>query len=373
MSEHATSRSPRDRRRAGLAAALVTAVAGGVVGVVAVAERSSGRTDPHATAAPSVQSAEVVRRDLSNSFTAQGHLGFGPVKQLKGKGTGTLTKLPANGTATERGKALYRVDDKPVPVFYGDTPFFRDLKKTGLVGNDVSVLRSNLVALGYDVGDEPAVRRPAGQGHVQGATFTAPLAAALKRWQQHVGIEATGTLKVGAVIVLPGPARVSELKAQAGDPVAEDVLSYVSPKKVITVPVDAQQVSSIRPGDAVTITLSGAKSPGMVTAISHAPSDEPGQSDAGDSSKTEVTVLPKRPSDVATLEEADLPVEFVSEIHKNVLTVPIGALVALSGGGFAVERASGELLRVQTGMFATGLVEISGQGLTEGLAVVVAS
>ncbi|WP_329352969.1 peptidoglycan-binding protein [Streptomyces sp. NBC_01261] len=373
MAEHATSRKPRGGRRVGLATALVATAGVGMIGVAAVAQRSSDETGPQAHAAPSVQSAKVVRRDLSNSLTEPGNLGFGPAKQLKGNGPGTLTKLPSNGTETARGKALYRVDDKPVPVFYGDTPFFRDLKKIGLVGNDVSVLRTNLAALGYDVGEEPVVRRSAGRNLEPGATFTVSLAAALKKWQQQMGVEPTGTLKVGAVIVLPGPVRVSELKAQVGDPVAEDILSYVSPKKVITVPVDAQQVSSIKPGDAVTITLPGAKAPGMVTSISHAPSDESGQSDAGDTSKIDVTVLPKRAADVASLDEADLPVEFVSEIHKNVLTVPIGALVALSGGGFAVQPVSGEFLRVRTGMFAIGLVEISGPGLTEGLAVVVAS
>ncbi|MEW1568892.1 peptidoglycan-binding domain-containing protein [Streptomyces sp. NPDC093509] len=352
---------------------LVTAVAASTVGVAAVVRHSSAAADPRANAAPSVHSAKVVRRDLSNSTTAQGHLGFGPLRQLKGAGMGTLTKLPSAGTTTARGEALYRVDDKPVPVFYGDTPFFRELKTTGLVGNDVSVLRSNLAALGYDVGDAAIVQRSAGQTHVQGATFTASLAAALKRWQQDAGVEPTGTLKVGQVIVLPGQVRVHELKAQVGDLADQDILSYVSPKKVLTVPVEAQQVSAIKPGDAVTIILPDSKISGMVKGISHKGSSDSDASDTSDSSKIDVTVLPKHASDVAKLSETDLSVEFVSEVHKNVLTVPIGALVALSGGGFAVQCVGGELLRVETGMFATGLVEISGQRLAEGLAVEVAS
>ncbi|MFJ5259800.1 hypothetical protein ACIQAC_04885 [Streptomyces sp. NPDC088387] len=352
---------------------LVTVVVAGTVGVAAVVRHSSAPPDPGATAAPHVETAKVVRRDLSNSVTVQGHLGFGPVKQLKSPGTGTLTRLPAKGEVTERGKALYRVDDKPVPVFYGDTPFFRELKKTGLVGNDVSVLRDNLAALGYAVGHDGTSLRSAGPTDVQGATFTASLAAALKEWQQDVGVEPTGTLKVGQVVVLPGQVRVHELKAQIGDPAGQDILSYVSPKKVITVPVEAQQVSAIKPGDAVTIMLPDAKISGMVKGISDRPSGDPAPSGTGDSSGVDVTVLPKHASDVADLDDADLPVEFVSEIHKDVFTVPIGALVALSGGGFAVQRVDGELLRVQTGMFATGLVEISGQGLTEGLTVEVAS
>ncbi|MEU2427469.1 peptidoglycan-binding protein [Streptomyces sp. NPDC007851] len=371
----AVSRESPGRGRAVPAVVLATVVAVAAVGVAAVVRHSSDARDPHATAEPSVHTAKVIRRDLSDSQTVVGQLGFGPVKELKGAGTGTLTKLPPDGTTTGRGRALYRVDDKPVPVFYGDTPFFRDLKKVGVIGNDVTVLRNNLAALGYDVGDEGAVRRSAGQAPVQGSTLTPSLVAALKQWQQDVGLKPTGELKVGDGVVLPGPVRVSGVKAQIGDPVAEDILGYVAPKKVITVPVDAQQVSAIKPGEPVTLMLPGRNVPGTVSGISGTEQDASSQPPAGDdsTSKIDVTVLPKRASDVANLDEGDVPVEFVSEIHKNVLTVPIGALLALSGGGFALQRPGGELVRVQTGMFATGLVEISGKGLTEGLDVVVAS
>ncbi|MFJ9630149.1 peptidoglycan-binding protein [Streptomyces sp. NPDC101175] len=384
MAERAAPRGWRGHGRVVPTVVLGTVVAVGAVGVTAVAGHSSGASDSHAAAAPSVRTATVTRRDLSNSQTVQGHLGFGPVTELKGAGTGTLTKLPANGTTTGRGKALYRVDDRPIPVFYGDTPFFRDLKKVGVVGNDVTVLRNNLSALGYDVGHdvghEDTARRSADRTRAQGSAFTASLASALKKWQQDMGLEPTGELKAGDVLVLPGPVRVSSVKAQVGDPVAEDILGYVAPKKVITVPVDAQQVSAIEPGDSVTVALPGRDVPGTVSAVGDPGQNDSGQNDsaqpdAGDGStpKTDVTVLPKRASDVADLDDADVQVEFVSEIHKNVLTVPIGALLALSGGGFAVQRPDGELLRVRTGMFATGLVEISGKGLSAGLDVVVAS
>lgn len=327
MGDRRAAREIRRRSRLSLTVMLVAAVAVGTVGVVAVVRHSSAPLDSPANVSPSVQTVKVVRRDLSNSITAQGHLGFGPVKQLVGTGTGTLTKLPSTGTTTARGKALYRVDDKPVPVFYGDTPFFRDLKKIGLVGNDVSVLRSNLAALGYDVGDERTVQRSAGQIHVPGATFTASLATALKKWQQDVGVVPTGTLKVGQVIVLPGQVRVHELKAQIGGSVNQNILSYVSPKRVITVPVDAQQASAIKPGDAVTITLPDSKISGMVKGIGHKPVSDSGTTDADNSSKVDVTILPKHALDAAKLDETDLPVEFVSEIHRDVLTVPIGSLV----------------------------------------------
>jgi hypothetical protein len=60
-----------------------------------------------------------------------------------------------------------------------------------------------------------------------------------------------------------------------------------------------------------------------------------------------------------------------------VLTVPVNALLALSGGGYAVEVAEADgthhLVAVTLGIFddAAGLVQVSGSGLTAGQHVVV--
>ncbi|WP_236584086.1 hypothetical protein [Streptomyces sp. MBT53] len=51
----------------------------------------------------------------------------------------------------------------------------------------------------------------------------------------------------------------------------------------------------------------------------------------------------------------------------------MSALVALREGGYAVQRPDGTLIAVATGMFAGGLVEVSGTGLTAGTKVVTAS
>ena len=61
---------------------------------------------------------------------------------------------------------------------------------------------------------------------------------------------------------------------------------------------------------------------------------------------------------------------------KGVLAVPVEALLALRGGGVAVEvvGTDGErtLTAVEAGSFADGYVEIEGKGVAEGLTVVVA-
>jgi len=51
-----------------------------------------------------------------------------------------------------------------------------------------------------------------------------------------------------------------------------------------------------------------------------------------------------------------------------VLSVPVEALVARPGGGYAVVTG-GRYLPVKTGLFAGGYVEISGAGVVAGLTV----
>ena len=55
----------------------------------------------------------------------------------------------------------------------------------------------------------------------------------------------------------------------------------------------------------------------------------------------------------------------------GVLSVPVTALLATAGGGYAVQEAGAphSLIPVTTGLFAAGYVEISGPGVHPGLAV----
>ena len=69
-------------------------------------------------------------------------------------------------------------------------------------------------------------------------------------------------------------------------------------------------------------------------------------------------------------------VEITTESVQNVLVVPVDALLALAGGGYALEVAEGRvhrLVAVTVGLFddAEGLVQVSGQGLSAGQRVVV--
>jgi hypothetical protein len=65
-------------------------------------------------------------------------------------------------------------------------------------------------------------------------------------------------------------------------------------------------------------------------------------------------------------------VAFTASQRENVLTVPVAALLALAEGGYGLEVVEGSTSRitaVQTGLFADGQVEVTGQGLDEGTTV----
>jgi multidrug efflux pump subunit AcrA (membrane-fusion protein) len=69
---------------------------------------------------------------------------------------------------------------------------------------------------------------------------------------------------------------------------------------------------------------------------------------------------------------ASVDVTFTAEERADVLAVPVAALVALREGGYGVEVVEGNRSRyvpVETGLFADGLVEISGAGIEEGMTV----
>ncbi|WP_327042919.1 peptidoglycan-binding protein [Micromonospora ureilytica] len=368
-------RGRRTTRRTAIVVATVTLViaVGAGVGVLALRRHADGDV---ASTPPSVATTTVTRADLSDTRSLNGTLGFGPERVVKGAGEGVVTRLPKVGDTVARGKPLYRVNDRPVPVLFGGTPLFRTLDKPGLVGSDVRIVWDNLKALGYHTGSQPSRGTDGTKIGTGQAVLTGSLVAAIKKWQKAVGLDPTGTIGVGQVAVLSGPARVSAVKALPGDPVAGELLAVTEKVKLVTVPVGATEVGTITVGAAVVVALpDSSEIPAKVASISQTvrgggPDGGTGQ---GSPPTVDVLVAPTRAADVAKLDAAAVQVRFTTSVHKNVLAVPVGALVALREGGHALQLPDGGLVAVETGMFARGLVEISGTGVTEGLDVVTAS
>jgi hypothetical protein len=90
-----------------------------------------------------------------------------------------------------------------------------------------------------------------------------------------------------------------------------------------------------------------------------------------------LTVTPDRPSVTGTGTAIPVQISLTVQSVRNVLAVPVTALLALAGGGYGLEivEQSGahRLIGVRTGIFAGGMVQVSGAGLVPGTKVVVAS
>ncbi|MFI0978151.1 hypothetical protein ACH4SP_14280 [Streptomyces sp. NPDC021093] len=383
---------PRSRRKPLLLTVAVVALAAVAAGAFVLG--GSGKADGTAKVnIPRTQTVAVSRADLSDTKEIRGTLGFGAEKTLKSGRKGLITKLPAEGDTIKRGRPLFWVDDRPVVAFTGATPLYRTLtppKDAGakpLRGRDVKMVADNLRALGYDIGAQPAPGYATGSPTAGGRTagdegeFTQALSAALKRWQKHIGTTPTGTLAVGDVQVLPGEVRIGAVTAGLGDEATEPVLTVSSMAKAVTVPVDATEAGQVKKGAKVTVVLpNGTEAEGRVDRIGRAATPERGAAGAGGEGtpnapqKLDVTVLLSDRTKVDDLDAASVTVRFTTQTHKNVLTVPVGALTALREGGYAVQLArTNELVAVRTGMFARGLVEITSPTLTEGTKVVTAS
>lgn len=352
-------------RRSFLVAAAVVAAGGLGAGAVALTDRSA--RPEAAPAAPKVATTKVVRTNLADTQSFGGTLGFGAVTTLKGTGAGTVTRLPTVGAVAARGAPLYFVDGRPVPVFFGDTPLFRPLDKPGIEGPDVAVVADNLARLGYPVGTRATDPTQARLGQT--------LLDSLKQWREAAGLDPAGALAPGRVVVLPGPVRVNSVTAQLGDPVAEELLTVSATTKVVTVPFEAGEVSRVAKGMRVTVVRpDGKEFPARVVSVSTAvQGGEDQDAQTGGPPKVDVTVRPDDQRAVADLDSAAVQVGVTTEVHKGVLAVPVGALVALREGGYAVQLRSGTLRAVETGMFAREQVEITGPGVTEGMTVVTTS
>jgi hypothetical protein len=90
-----------------------------------------------------------------------------------------------------------------------------------------------------------------------------------------------------------------------------------------------------------------------------------------------VHIRPTRPSATGRLDQAPVQVAITTATVHDVLVVPVNALLALSGGGYAVEVANADgthhLVTVSPGVFddAAELVQVTGSGLAAGEHVVV--
>jgi peptidoglycan hydrolase-like protein with peptidoglycan-binding domain len=358
------------RRRRGVAGkilattAVVIAAAGAAAAAFGFDLTSIGQPAETDTASAPPATAEITAQTLTETVTTAGDLGYGDALGLGAVLNGTVTSLPAVGDVIARGDAVYTIDDQPVLLLYGALPAYRTLSP-GAEGADVEQFEKNLDVLGYD-------------GFTVDDEYTDATAAAVEEWQEDLGLEETGIVDLGRVVYASDQIRVDTVDVALGDPAGPgaDLLTYTGLDKVVTVEVDLDDQELVVVGDPVAISLpDGTAATGTI--VDAETIVEPGEGEnAEETTLLEVTVAADDAAVFDGLDQASVDVDFAGASAEDVLAVPVEALLGLAEGGYGVELWDGEttnVVAVETGLFADGLVEITGEGLEAGQSVVVPS
>jgi regulator of extracellular matrix RemA (YlzA/DUF370 family) len=166
---------------------------------------------------------------------------------------------------------------------------------------------------------------------------------------------------------------------------ASAILQTTSTRQIVTVALDPSKQSEAKVGERVAVEMpAGNTVDGRVSAVSsvaqsssnsgngNSPDSSNGNNNSSNSGSTiPVTITLSRRHPGGGLDQASVSVNFAQARANRVLSVPVTALLATAGGGYAVQSAAAlhQLIPVTTGLFAAGFVQISGRGIYPGLRV----
>jgi len=359
------------------------------VGAAATVTLTGGQASPATTQLPRLATATVTQTTLTQSVLTEGTLGYQASAPVINAMTGTYTWLPAPGRTIKPGHALYRVDDQPVFLMAGRVPAWRSFGLGMTSGPDIRQLTAALIAGHFATG---LLTTPSDE-------FTSATAVAVERWQAAHGLMQTGQIPLGQIVFLPGAILVGGWQVVTGGSAqpGQEPYQVTTDRREVIVPV-TPNMPVVHAGQHVSIILpSQAAAPGRVTSIGPLSaaasgnvsangngsagnnSDGGGGGTATGSAQGATSLLfvrPLHPAATGTGDGVAVQVSLAVQVARDVLSAPVNALLALAGGGYGVEvllpSGAHRLVGVRTGIFAGGLVQISGSGLTAGTKVVVA-
>ena len=354
----------------------------------------SASGDPDAQSATGRQTVAVERTTLTVTEEFGATLGYDAEYEVLGGLAGTLTWVVPVGTIVTSGQRLYETDGvNRASLMYGSRPAWRSLEAGVANGADIRQLEENLRTLGY-------TRR----GDVIDSHWDADTTAAVKRWQKAARLIADGSVELGEVAFLPEAIRVTEVGASLGSMVGGGgaLLTGTSTRRVVSLDLETDDRDLFEVDKAVDVELpDGSTVAGKVQSIGRIATTSTSQ-EGGSTTTLPVTITLDDPEAVEDLDQAAVGVTVVRSSRENVLTVPVNALLALREGGYAVEvvdaargataspsgspaaespASSGaassapqtHLVRVEPGLFDSGMVEITATGIEPGDLVVVPS
>ena len=343
------------RRATGVIAGVLSV--GAVAAAVTVlrlpaAESNEGTRSP----LPS-ETAEITKETLVDRADHDGTLGHGDTTTISARGSGTVTTLPASGATVTRGKSIYRIDNKPVTLLYGSLPAYRTLAP-GVTGADVKQFETNLWALGY-------------RGFTVDTKYSSATATAVKSWQDDLGLTETGRVETSQIAYAKSSVRVDSRTVQVGAVVqpGSEILDVTGTTRVATVELDVDDQRLARMGAGVKVTMpDGSVVNGKITGVESTVIPATEQDDA----QTKIIVTIGFTGSPKAMDDSSVTASFVASERPDVLTVPVAALLALAEGGYGIQVVDGtttHIVAVETGLFADGKVEVSGDGLTAGMKV----
>ncbi|WGD36254.1 peptidoglycan-binding protein [Lysinibacter sp. HNR] len=305
----------------------------------------------------------VSRGNLVEQTRTRGSLTYANIRQIGFTGGGIITEVPTVGENVGMGGSLFRVNNAPVFLFHGELPAWREFAEGMSDGPDIAQLKTNLTNLGFY------------NGRID-QRFDERLRASIARWQKSVGIEQNSVLDLGRIVFLPSDVRINSVKASVGDQAGSDVLTVSSLSRQVEAYFDTALRDLAQEGAAVTVQLpNGSQIGGTITRV-----DPPTEQENSAGEKTvRIPVYIKLDDNGAAEGIGNVSVTILATQIKreDVLLLPVSALLAQPGGGFAVEKATGSqpqtvvTVPVELGLFADGQVELTGGEIAEGDTVVV--
>lgn len=310
--------------------------------------------------------ASVERTTLLREERLDGTLGYAGGGSFFARSDGVLTWLPGEGAELSAGQRAWEVDGRPVILLRGGKPAYRTLEP-GARGPDVRQFEQALAELGYG-------------GFTIDDEYTQLTAEAVKRWQEDTeGLAVTGTVDPDQIWYSSGPVRVTGHEVAVGENVAPatPLLTTASTRQVVRVDLAVGDRDLVAEGDEVTVEMpDGGTVDGEVESVGEVAQIEEDESGTGGDGKPTVEVLISLEEGAeGFLDQAPVKVIARGEAREDVLAAPVGALIALSGGGYGLSVVGGdggvEDVPVETGWFSDGLVEVTGDGIDAGTEVVV--
>ena len=264
--------------------------------------------------------------------------------------SGVVTSVEvAPGDVVAAGEVLYSVGLRPVVVAAGATPMFRDLRLNS-DGPDVAQLQDLLASRGFY------------SGEIDGE-FGSGVRTAVRDWQDSLGLEDDGVVRIGDVMFVPSlPARVVLAdEVTGGAPLAggEVVVRELVGDPEFVIPLSPEQRSLVPLSADVFVTYDGGVWSGRIV---EAVEDElRGElllvlegSGGGSVCGSDCAAV------VPLVGETSFSTEIVVVPETEGPVVPVAGVVTNPDGSTSVRMAGGEMAEVTVVVVADGLAVVEG-------------